>query len=246
MNDLSPEARRTLAHAKSGQSRAAHALRTRVKENVLRAVAADLPLEAAPSSGATDAKKLSAWTFPTLGAIAVVGGIATFALQHAPVEPPRPVRLQVEAPLAEQREVALIDAEEPAAVEQNVAVAGQGEQGGELPEAQPVRRTKARSHERANASARARDTGLRAEMQLLARAEAALRASEPLSALSILETHALQFSSGQLQGERDGLRLIAQCALGRDPQSALARYLREHRDGVLQGRIRASCGRFLP
>lgn len=89
-------------------------------------------------------------------------------------------------------------------------------------------------------------TDLRAEMQLLAQAEAALRKNEPLAALSVLDAHARRFSSGQLKGERDGLRLIAQCALGRDPESALARYLREHGAGVLQARIRASCARFLP
>lgn len=425
MNDLSPEARRTLAQAKSAQPRASEALRARVKENVLRTVAAaDLPLEAANSASTTGLSKsafakLPAWTFPTLGAIAVISGIATFAAQRSSIEPrqhaatteprtsqnktvdsqsssarrqttsdprvsqdrtvasqsssapregttdPRASQAEtVEPPssraqrqatadqrLSQDRAVASqsasaqrqatadprvsqdrtdgthhasapkeamadrlvargvttdlqpsaatvvasadrrllrdearadarstgaessatdpgaltvrrssqvdsLDQAPSAAVRElaNVdgAVAAEGQRA-----TQPARRAKAparervgvvsqSSQEREGASAHARDTDLRAEMQLLARAEAALRANEPMSALSILETHARELRSGQLQGERDGLRLIAQCTLGRDPQSALTRYLREHRDGVLQARIRTSCARFLP
>lgn len=363
MNDLSPEARRTLAQAKAAQPRASTALRARVKENVLRAVAAaDLPLEAASSPSATGLSKnafakLPGWSFPTLGAIAVIGGIATFAAQGSSDEPSqreaagaplasqgRTIELQPsvaqreakadrgalrgspgeQQPLAEPRvastnsafhdgaierrsapadrearaegrseraesqsrqslasesdaptarrsspigslvqtpSAAESDAPSVAAhaspLEQGVAAADPQAQVRRPRASQPARRGKASarepssavsqpSQEREGASARARDSDLRAEMQLLARAEAALRANEPLSALAILEAHAREPSSGQLQGERAGLRLIAQCTLGRDPQSALARYLREHRDGVLQARIRVSCARFLP
>ena len=284
MNDLSPEARRTLAQAKSAQPRASHAMRARVKENVLRAVAAapaaslgeDLPLEDAGNSNATGVSKsafakLPVWALPTLGAIAVIGGIATFGAQRAFVdhssalEGPAPQVGTVELQRSADRH--LLDDRK---IEQGSAPVDARSAGEDLPGAEaavapavedsrapdataPTTRAKTRAHGKPSAFGQpraerepARDGDLRAEMQLLARAEAALRANEPRSALSILDAHASEFSSGQLQGERDGLRLIAHCALGRSSQSALARYLREHPDGVLQGRIRASCARFLP
>lgn len=286
MNDLSPEARRTLAQAKSAQPRASAALRARVRENVLRAVAADPPLEAASSRALA---RLPVWTFPTLGAIAIVGGIAMFAAQRSSGDPstaaqrasqgielqpaaaPReatvdqrsaqdsPVLPPAEAPRVASTERRFL---QDGAIEQRTALEVHADVRFADAESQSrqmsaTRRDNARSHEqssairqqsraREGASARAGDSDLRAEMQLLARAEAALRADEPLSALSILETHARELSSGQLQSERAGLRLIAQCTLGRAPESALAQYLRAHRDGVLQARIRTSCARFLP
>jgi hypothetical protein len=84
------------------------------------------------------------------------------------------------------------------------------------------------------------------ELQLLARAEAALRRNDPRSALQALDTHAHRFPGGQLRHERAGLRLIAQCTLDRDPQAALARYLDENGDGVLHARVRSACARFMP
>ena len=262
MNELSPEARRALAQAKSGQPRASHALRARVKENVLRAVAA-APGEEAPLEAGSHAKsifaKLPAWTLPSLGAIAFIGGIATFAVQRESADMPRapqPSAARREVPsvqpltAAPQREVR-VQAPSPSAAEagpshanDDGAAAHPREHG--LPAAQP------RNHEeppalgqRASVPAR-RDNDLRAEMQLLARAEAALRTNEPSSALSILDAHARKFSRGQLQSEREGLRLIAQCTLGSDPQQVLTEYLRDHRDGVLQSRIRSSCAKYLP
>jgi hypothetical protein len=343
-----------LAQAKSAQPRASTVLRARVKENVLRAVAAaDLPASSPSATGLSKSAfaGLPVWTFPTLGAIAVIGGIAAFAAQRSSDEPSqraasvaplasqgRTIALQPsvaqreakaeqgspveQQPLAERRVVstnthlpegaielratlgearaerrsaraasqsrqllasesgaptarraspigslvqtpsaAESDAPSVAAdaspLEQGAAAADPRAQERRPRASQPTRRGGASarepssalsqpSQEREDASARARDSDLRAEMQLLGRAEAALRANEPLSALAILETHARELTSGQLRGELAGLRLIAQCTLGRDPQSALTRYLHEHRDGVLQARIRASCARFLP
>jgi hypothetical protein len=246
VNDLSPQARRTLAQAKAGQPRASQALRARVRANVQRAIAAapatllaeDLPLKAANSAALANssASKLPVWALPSLGAIAIMGAIAGYAAQRpvahvAPVVQPKAAERVAVEPQAAPVETSPVDALlQPPSDADNVAV--------------NTRRPRRSITPRA--STRAQDAELRAEMQLLARAEAALRNNEPQSALSILDTHARQHSSGQLQSERAGLRLIAQCALGRDPQSALDRYLREHRDGVLQGRIRASCARFLP
>jgi hypothetical protein len=87
---------------------------------------------------------------------------------------------------------------------------------------------------------------LRAEMQLLSRAQAALRKGDPQTALAVLQAHAQQFQGGQLFDEREGLRLIALCALESDPAAALTRYLHANGDGVLHARVRAACLRFVP
>jgi hypothetical protein len=85
---------------------------------------------------------------------------------------------------------------------------------------------------------------LRAEMQLLSRAESALRSRQPHAALQVLDQYMEQFRSGQLQDERNGLRLIALCALGHDPKSALPGYLAQNGDGVLHARVLEACARF--
>jgi hypothetical protein len=87
---------------------------------------------------------------------------------------------------------------------------------------------------------------LRAEMNMLARAEAALRQHDPEAALHELRAHARTFRSGQLQAERTGLRLIALCMQGREPQTTLARYLNSSEDAVLRTRVREACRRTLP
>jgi hypothetical protein len=82
-------------------------------------------------------------------------------------------------------------------------------------------------------------------MQLLSRAEAALRSDDPQTALQLLRTHARKFRSGQLQDERAGLRLIAQCMLDRDPGPTLARYLATQSRAVLHARVSDACSRFV-
>jgi hypothetical protein len=113
----------------------------------------------------------------------------------------------------------------------------QGARSGEVVEGAPARESDVAADARAD---------LRAELELLARAEAALRRNDPRSALQELDAHDHQFRSGQLRDEREGLRLIAQCNLARDPGASLARYLQDYGDGVLHARVRAACARFLP
>ncbi|HTU56981.1 MAG TPA: hypothetical protein VMF89_01085, partial [Polyangiales bacterium] len=163
MNDLSPEARRTLAQAKSGQPRASQALRTRVKANVLRAVAAepvDMPLQAAGNSSALSKSafsKLPAWALPTLGAFAVIGGIATFAARPTAVDQ-SPAMPRQEAP-ASQLETAALERRAPDDGELEPMVAAP-----EAQEPQLSPRTKARAPavSQARRAEPARDGDLRA------------------------------------------------------------------------------------
>lgn len=82
---------------------------------------------------------------------------------------------------------------------------------------------------------------LRAEMAWLARAEATLRKRDPEAALRELRAGRDRFAHGQLQAEREGLELVAQCRLGRDVSSELSRYLAQTPDGVLVARARRAC-----
>jgi hypothetical protein len=79
-------------------------------------------------------------------------------------------------------------------------------------------------------------------MRLLARAEAALRASDAKGALRVLAAHRAQYPEGQLRAEAEGLQLIAQCTLGREVAPQVSRYLQDSSNAVLQARLREACG----
>lgn len=59
---------------------------------------------------------------------------------------------------------------------------------------------------------------LGAELQLIR----AARSAAPLDALELLDRHAEQFADGELSSEREGLRVIALCKLGRGEQAQQA------------------------
>ena len=82
---------------------------------------------------------------------------------------------------------------------------------------------------------------LRAEMEWLARAEAALRKGDAAAALTELRSGRVRFARGQLKAERQGLELIARCTLGEDVHATLAQYIANTPDGVLVDRARAAC-----
>jgi hypothetical protein len=82
---------------------------------------------------------------------------------------------------------------------------------------------------------------LRAEMAVLQRAEAALRAGRSERALRETRAHRTLFPDGELREERQGLELIALCALERDVRKPLALYLALHPRPVLAPRVRIAC-----
>ena len=76
-------------------------------------------------------------------------------------------------------------------------------------------------------SASAHDVDLRAEVELIDRATAALRRDEPGGALAVLAEHARRFPRGQLANERRAYRAVALCSSGKGPQGrAEARLVR--------------------
>ena len=81
------------------------------------------------------------------------------------------------------------------------------------------------------------------ETRLVQSAIAALRSGDPASGLSLLDEHAREFPHGVLAEERSGERVLALCALGREAEARTAadRFLVEHANAPLAGKVRASC-----
>lgn len=82
-----------------------------------------------------------------------------------------------------------------------------------------------------------------AELVLLGKAQAALRAGDASSALALLDEHARRFSSGQLSAERQAARVLALCSLGRvvEARSMARRFLSQYPRSPLTQRINSSC-----
>lgn len=249
MTDLSPEARRLLVHARAGQARASQALRARVKLQVERATYA---ADGGGIGGAERGSSSRPWFLPAVGTLLVISGLAVVAaVRPSAARPSSAVLEAVESPrpqpVAARARADAAQATLPAVVEQRATQApgsrepAEGSQPSAASEVAPRRPARRATPQPADSA-----EALRAEMQLLSRAEAALRADEPQQALEVLGTHAQRFRNGQLQQEHDGLRLIAQCALGRDPGAALARYSAKRSDAVLRARVLEACARFMP
>jgi hypothetical protein len=83
-----------------------------------------------------------------------------------------------------------------------------------------------------------------AELQLIRRATRQLRDADPRGALATLKEHALAHPHGALGLERDGLRVLALCAVGPSAEAleARARFLGAHGDSTMALRVRAACG----
>lgn len=81
-----------------------------------------------------------------------------------------------------------------------------------------------------------------AELALMQKAQAALGAGDAQGALVFLAEHAKNFPSGALSEERQGMRVLALCALGRsDARAAAESFLGAHPQSPLATRIRSSC-----
>jgi hypothetical protein len=87
------------------------------------------------------------------------------------------------------------------------------------------------------------DGSVAAEVTLLRRASAALRAGDPKGALAAVSEHAHRFPNGALAEERDTERIVALCALGRGDEAARAmeRFKRSYPSSAHEARIRAAC-----
>ena len=81
------------------------------------------------------------------------------------------------------------------------------------------------------------------EVELLRRAQIALRAGDGETALTLAEEHAARFPQGSLSSERSVLRVLSLCALGRSEGPVLARQLlTDPATSAARARICAACG----
>jgi len=82
------------------------------------------------------------------------------------------------------------------------------------------------------------------ELGLIRKATGALRDGQPTRALQLLAEHARHHPEGMLAQERQGLRVLALCAAGRQAEGAAARtrFLRAAPRSPLAGRVEDACG----
>ncbi len=100
---------------------------------------------------------------------------------------------------------------------------------------------------RANASAPSMARDWRAELELLERAERALRADNVALALALLSELDARFPRSALREERQAIEVLAQCQAGSTDSAARAeRFLRAHAQSVYAGRIGEMCTPKMP
>lgn len=106
------------------------------------------------------------------------------------------------------------------------------------PEASPKTRTAP-----AKSANRGTTSSLEAELEIVGRAQGALKSGQPNEALRALDEHARRFPSGVLALERSGVRTVALCQAGRleEGRAAALSYLRLAPNSVLSKRIRVAC-----
>jgi hypothetical protein len=84
--------------------------------------------------------------------------------------------------------------------------------------------------------------GLEDEFVLVSRAQAALGARDPEGALALLDAHASRYPHGQLSEEREALRVLAGCSLGRpDAREKAAQFLKNRPESPFASRIGKVC-----
>ena len=80
------------------------------------------------------------------------------------------------------------------------------------------------------------------EYALISRAQGALKMHDASLALSLVNEHASRFPKGQLGEERDALKVLSICSLGRpDARSSAERFLKNHPSSPFALRIRTAC-----
>lgn len=84
-------------------------------------------------------------------------------------------------------------------------------------------------------------TSLARESALVAQADRALRTGQPALALVLVDEHAERFARGQLRHERETVRVLALCGLGRNSAALQAAAPLRSARGALPHRLERSC-----
>ena len=234
MSDLDPTVQ-ALVDATLSTTEPSQDDRARVRSSLLRkagpgVLALAIPAASAAAGGAAAAAPVGvSAVVKVLAAIALVGatgGGVTYAVRsHAPHASPAVVSIAAQPAVPVDTPPAAL---ELATSEPSV-------------EAKPAR---ASSVARTGASnARSTAGTLKDELDLISGANAALASHDPATALSLAEAHASRFPQGQLAEEREALRVLSICSLGRgDARASAERFLRSRPRSTFAPRIREACG----
>ncbi len=170
----------------------------------------------------------SAWILGAVcAASAMVGGlavVATMDIEPPPKPEPAPAAAPAVAPPAPAPQPPAEPEVEPAAA----------------PE--PAVKTTRAAARPARKLARSAD-GLGQELKLLHRARAAWRRGEAGDALSLLQRHRARYPRSAVAAERDALRVLCLCDLGREAQARRLgrRWLRDAPHSPLRSAVKGSC-----
>jgi hypothetical protein len=229
-SELDASTRQLLERAKAGQMRAPKGMKLRVKSVVLADAAA------ARRTQRPDAAQWLAKPWVSGVLIALAGALAVVSMSVKPnATRVTPATVQTAPPPAAEVQAQptreILPTAEPTAPALSQPSAAR-------PQARAVEPDEPKTRSKHGSG-----TDLRAEMLWLARVEAELRDGAAQAALRELRTGRARFAHGQLQAEREGLELIAQCKLGRDRalSEALSRYIERTPKGVLVERVKRAC-----
>lgn len=113
----------------------------------------------------------------------------------------------------------------------------------ETPNVTPAEPRRApRAPRQADAPAPTTADALRAEADLIAKAEAALDRGKPKQALALCDFHRDGFAAPQLATERNAIAASAACMVDRTDTGSGAAFVRAHPRSVLATKVRARCG----
>ena len=236
MDDMSPELRALTDSARRGDDPTDDD-RARVRRALaLKLGAAALGTGAAASAGATASVVASkgvfaAWWVKAGVAALLVASVATAVVVTRPKRAGAPVRVSAPSAVARVRE-APASTETPVVVTPAVRVETPDAAVVSAPSAVVVRQTP---------RAREEASDLTEELAALREARRAMAAAEPERALEILDVYARAHRGGVMAVEREGARLIASCAAGRDVRAEAEAFVARHGDAPLASRVRAEC-----
>lgn len=95
--------------------------------------------------------------------------------------------------------------------------------------------------QRQSPSVREEASDLTEELAALRESRRAMSVGEPARAIEILDAYARSHRGGAMAVEREGARLIASCAAGRDVRAEAEAFVARHGDAPLASRVRAGC-----
>lgn len=239
MDELSARARSLLDAASMGDDPTAEDAR-RVRHAVLLRVGAVGVGTAALATSTAQAKGIIGSFAAKVGAtlVVVAGGTATVA--HYVTEQPEPAPAAVVAPAVAPKAKVAKQAPRAESIPE-LKVEELPLESDEPPKRGAPRVAKAAGPETVEAQP---EQHLKAEMQLIRAADAALRGGRTSEALSLLAQHAERHPQGLLTQEREGLSLLARCQSGGKAaaRAAAERYVARAPRSPLAPRLRSACG----